>query len=254
VIQEARAHAADKERSHAHIIELRAQTGVVFLTYKGVGRNRRLCRAVTADAPIYDFRADDAVHHTGVEVGARQATELWMPSRASRAVHCGSAPSRGGAPPAPGGDADGGDSSEADASSRWRSDKEVHILAYNRTVKDLAGQGSATVLAALRRRVPVRDGSPKPRGKGEVAMSSTASGTHSTVAGLRRRTSRARAARRRAPCKHHVLEPLLKIGDVRTDKRIDFSAARAARRRLRQRPRRATPRSPSRCIPSRSTT
>src|SRR6266850_1350679 len=67
----------DKEDDRTrHIIELRAQTGVVFLTYKASDEIDRLCRAVTADAPIYDFRADDAVHHTVWKVGARQATEL----------------------------------------------------------------------------------------------------------------------------------------------------------------------------------
>src|SRR3954469_14614308 len=48
----------DKEDDRTrHIIELRAQTGVVFLTYKAAEPVDRLCRAITADAPLYDFRA-----------------------------------------------------------------------------------------------------------------------------------------------------------------------------------------------------
>src|SRR6184192_272103 len=55
----------DKEDDRTrHIVELRAQTGVVFLTYRPLDTIDRLCRAVTADAPLYDFRADDGVHHT----------------------------------------------------------------------------------------------------------------------------------------------------------------------------------------------
>ena len=55
----------DKEDDRTrHISELRAQTGVVFLTYKATEPVDRLCRAVTSESPIYDFRADDGVHHT----------------------------------------------------------------------------------------------------------------------------------------------------------------------------------------------
>src|SRR5215468_4422084 len=42
-----------------HMIELRAQTGVVFLTYRASEGVEKLSRVVTADPPIYDFRADD---------------------------------------------------------------------------------------------------------------------------------------------------------------------------------------------------
>src|SRR5215472_3229475 len=67
----------DKEDDRTrHIIELRAQTGVVFLTYKDDPAVDRLSRAITADAPIYDFRADDGVHHTIWRVPARETTSL----------------------------------------------------------------------------------------------------------------------------------------------------------------------------------
>ncbi|MGH9408053.1 MAG: DUF1015 family protein, partial [Vicinamibacterales bacterium] len=64
----------DKEDDRTrHMIELRAQTGVVFLTYKAVDEIDRLCRAVTADAPLYDFRADDGVQHTLWRVRPKEA-------------------------------------------------------------------------------------------------------------------------------------------------------------------------------------
>src|SRR3954449_4046564 len=67
----------DKEDDRTrHIVETRAQTGVVFLTYKASEGIDRLCRAVTSDAPIYDFRADDGVQHTIWRVGARESTSL----------------------------------------------------------------------------------------------------------------------------------------------------------------------------------
>src|SRR6476619_7523774 len=67
----------DKEDDRTrHIVELRAQTGVVFLTYRPSEAIDRLCRAVTADAPLYDFRADDGVHHTIWRVKGQEATAL----------------------------------------------------------------------------------------------------------------------------------------------------------------------------------
>ena len=98
----------------------------------------------------------------------------------------------------------------------------MHILPYNRTVKDLAGQSPAQFLEALRARVPVRDGGATPSGKGEVAMfldrkwyaldlsaAAPADGTRASSLDV-------------ALLQHHVLGPLLEIGDVRTDERIDF--------------------------------
>src|SRR3954468_6955923 len=67
----------DKEDDRTrHIIETRAQTGIVFLTYTSSDHIDRLCRAVTADAPLYDFRADDGVHHTIWKAGGQEAAAL----------------------------------------------------------------------------------------------------------------------------------------------------------------------------------
>src|SRR5690242_9766016 len=55
----------DKEDDRTrHITELRAQTGVVFLTYKAVPAIDSLVRRLTSAHPLYDFRADDGIAHT----------------------------------------------------------------------------------------------------------------------------------------------------------------------------------------------
>src|SRR4029450_10285717 len=55
----------DKEDDRTrHMIELGAQTGVVFLTYKASTGVDRVARAITAAAPLFDFTAADDVHHT----------------------------------------------------------------------------------------------------------------------------------------------------------------------------------------------
>ena len=216
----------DKEDDRTrHIVELRAQTGVVFLTYKASEAIDRLCRAVTADAPIYDFRADDGVHHTIWRVRAREATELVdafsrIPSlyiadghhRAASAARAREAMrSRGAA-------AHDADTFIAVAFP----DDQMQILPYNRTVKDLSGQTPEAFLEALRKAVPVKEGHAKPRGKGEVAMFLGGAWYSLDLSSAAPEDGSRAGALDVALLQHHVLGPLLNIGDVRTDKRIDF--------------------------------
>ena len=99
---------------------------------------------------------------------------------------------------------------------------QMQILPYNRTVKDLAGATPEQFLAALRARLPVRDGRPTPRGKGEVSMF-LAGKWYAVDLSAAPPADRSRASGLDvALLQQHVLEPHLKMGDVRTDKRIDF--------------------------------
>jgi uncharacterized protein (DUF1015 family) len=212
----------DKEDDRTrHIVELRAQTGVVFLTYKASDAVDRLCRAITADAPIYDFRADDGVHHTIWRVPAQEATEVMDAFAAIPALYIADGHHR--AASAARARTELGAGGEADYFIAVAfPDNQMHILPYNRTVKDLAGQTPAQFLAALRARIGVRDGSATPAGKGQVSMfldgkwyaldlsqAAPADGSRAETLDVAR-------------LQHHVLGPLLNVGDVRTDKRIDF--------------------------------
>jgi uncharacterized protein (DUF1015 family) len=215
----------DKEDDRTrHIIELGAQTGVVFLTYRSTDEIDRCARAVTADAPLYDFRADDGVHHTVWKAGAAEAACLVDAFRSIPALYIADGHHRAAsAARARAEMRTRGNSSDADAFIAVAFPEiQMQILPYNRTVKDLAGHTPEQFLAALRAHVPVRDGRAVPRGKGEVSMflagkwyaldlSAAAPADSSRASGLDV-----------ALLQHHVLEPHLKIGDVRTDKRIDF--------------------------------
>ena len=98
----------------------------------------------------------------------------------------------------------------------------MQILPYNRTVKDLAGRTPEQFLAALRAHLRVSDGAPAPRGKGEVSMF-LAGKWYALDLSAAAPADRSRADRLDvALLQQHVLEPHLRIGDVRTDKRIDF--------------------------------
>jgi uncharacterized protein (DUF1015 family) len=211
----------DKEDDRTrHIVELRAQTGVVFLTYKAAPAVDRLCRAVTADTPLYDFRADDGVHHTIWRVPAAEATALVDAFAAIPALYIADGHHRAAsAARARRAVRDG----EADTFIAVAfPDDQMQILPYNRTVKDLAGRTPAQFLDALRAVVPVRDGSAVPAGKGEAAMFLDGRWYALDLSRVTPEDGSRAASLDVATLQHHVLGPLLNIGDVRTDKRIDF--------------------------------
>lgn len=215
----------DKEDDRTrHMLELRAQTGVVFLTYKDDPAIAQLSRAATADAPIYDFRADDGVHHTIWRVRAREATELADAFARLPALyiadghHRVASAARARAELRSRGDAGDSDTFIAVAFPG----SETNILPYNRLVRDLAGQTAAQFLAALGRRLPVAEGSATPVRKGAVAMFLDGTWYGVDLSGAAPADALRSQALDVALLEHHVLRPLLKIGDIRTDKRIDF--------------------------------
>jgi len=100
-------------------------------------------------------------------------------------------------------------------------DSQVQILPYNRVVKGLGPFTPASFLARLREQFTVTDGPATPDRPGEVAMYLDGrwyvvglgeAGSHLTP-GERLDVSRLQDG---------ILAPLLGIGDVRTDRRIDF--------------------------------
>ena len=96
-------------------------------------------------------------------------------------------------------------------------DNQMQVLPYNRVVTDLRGLTPAAFLDALRKTLTVREGGPAtPSGKGSVAMylgGAWHTITHARPAGDALDVDLLQTA---------ILEPLLGIADVRTDKRIDF--------------------------------
>jgi uncharacterized protein (DUF1015 family) len=224
----------DKEDDRTrHIIELRAQTGIVFLVYRGVSEVDEISRRVSASEPLYDFTADDAVQHTVWRAAEEDARALVAAFAKIPSLYIADGHHRA--------------ASAARARDEMRGrpgvtpevgtfiavafpDKQVQILPYNRTVKDLGGRTSAQFLKMLRDRLPVTEGSAAPRRKGDVAMylerkwysvDLTRAQPADVSHGSRLDVSLLQRA---------VLEQLLNVGDVRSDKRIDFiGGARGAK-------------------------
>ena len=215
----------DKEDDRTrHIIELRAQTGVVFLTYRATEAVDRLCRVVTSEVPIYDFRAEDGVHHTLWRVQAREANQIVDAFARVPAIYIADGHHRAASAARARAELRGrGDAGESDSFIAVAfPDDQMHILPYNRTVKDLAGQSPAAFLDALRAVVPVSEGRATPKGKGEVSMFLDGKWYSLDLSGAAPEDQSRAAGLDVARLQHHVLGPLLKIGDVRSDKRIDF--------------------------------
>lgn len=219
----------DKEDDRTrHIVELRAQTGVVFLTYRAAPDIDVIQRRVTAGEPLYDFTADDGVRHTVWKAGLADTQPLVdafgrVPALYIADGHhrvASAARARAEIGQRHGGTADlaGADTFIAVAFP----DNQMQILPYNRTVKDLRGQTAEQYLQALRQHAAVTEGSPSPDRKGRVSMY-LAGKWYAVDLGRAGHHDGSRAdSLDVALLQRHVLEPLLGIGDIRTDTRIDF--------------------------------
>jgi uncharacterized protein (DUF1015 family) len=213
----------DKEDDRTrHIVELRAQTGVVFLAYKASEAMDRLSRAVTADAPIYDFRADDGIQHTIWRVPPREATAVVDAFAGIPALYIADGHHRAASAARARTELGAGAAAAGFFIAVAFPDNQMLILPYNRTVKDLAGQTPEQFLSALRATLPVSEGPATPAGKGQVAMFLDGRWYRIDLTAAPPADASRANALDVALLQHHVLEPLLKIGDVRTDKRIDF--------------------------------
>jgi uncharacterized protein (DUF1015 family) len=214
----------DKEDDRTrHMLAVRAQTGVVFLTYQASRSIDAIARRVSATTPLYEFTAPDGVSHAVWRAAGADRDALVAAFAALPAVyiadghHRAASASRARATVA----ADGGRASDA---ARFIGvafpDTQVQILPYNRVVKDLAGVTPAAFLETLGRTLPVTDGGSRPRRAGHVSMYLDGR-WHSIVLAPAPGASRADALDVEQ-LQRQVLAPLLQVGDPRTDKRIDF--------------------------------
>jgi uncharacterized protein (DUF1015 family) len=212
----------DKEDDRTrHIVQLRAQTGVVFLTYRAAADVDSVVQRAVAAAPLYDFTAADGVQHTIWRVAPGDADALVAAFAPIRVLYIADGHHRAASAARARAELNG--SAEAD---RFLAvafpDNQMQILPYNRTVADLSGRTAEQFLAAIAERWAVTDGTPTPRRKGEVAMY-LAGRWHAIDIGTAAPADASRASTLDvALLQRHVLEDLLNIQDIRTDKRIDF--------------------------------
>jgi uncharacterized protein (DUF1015 family) len=214
----------DKEDDRTrHLLELRAQTGPVFLTYRARPAIDGLTERTTTGKPLYDFTAVDGVQHTIWIVEPAEEHQLVAAFDAVPALYIADGHHRAASAARARKQLAG----EAGKRGEWDTflavafpDGQVQILPYNRVVLDLAGMSPGAFMETLRKRFIVTDGPASPARKGEVAM--FLDGRWHTIV-LSDAQDGARIADRLdvVRLQDAVLEPMLRIGDPRTDKRID---------------------------------
>jgi uncharacterized protein (DUF1015 family) len=207
-----------------HIVDLRAQTGPVFLTYKHQAAIDAVAARVSAGPPLYDLVAPDGVAHTVWKIDEASAAIIvaefaklplvYIADGHHRAASAARAHDRFGR-------------GDAAAEHAWFlavafPDDQTQILPYNRLVKDLHGRTPEAVLAAIRSVFAVRDGGPAAPGrKGECAMY-LAGAWHTIALSAGAAGDDPIGSLDVSILQDRVLSPVLGVEDPRTDKRIDF--------------------------------
>lgn len=218
----------DKENDRTrHVLELRAQTGPVFLTYRADRRVDALVEGETHAEPLYDFEAEDGVRHT---VWRARATEQLV--RCFREVpllyiadghHRAASASRARAALRDQNPGHTGDEEYNRFLAVVFPDDQMQILPYHRAVKDLGGRTPEEFLQAVGERFRIDDDA-NPRGPGEpghfhMYLNGRWYGLTHTGGGD---AGDAVASLDVSVLQNNLLDPVLGIRDVRTDKRIDF--------------------------------
>jgi uncharacterized protein (DUF1015 family) len=216
----------DKEDDRTrHIVELRAQTGIVFLTYQADAGVDGIAGRVTAGQPLFDFTTA-GVQHTVWRASSDDTKALVDAFAKIPALYIADGHHRAASAARAREELRGrpGGTPEAGAFIAVAfPHNQVLIQPYNRTVKDLpAGRSPAKFLAALRERFPVSEGSAAPQQKGNVSMYLEGRWYSIDFNGVKRDDSSRANSLDVSLLQRQVLEQLLNVGDVRTDKRVDF--------------------------------
>jgi uncharacterized protein (DUF1015 family) len=218
----------DKEDDRTrHMMVLQAQTGPVFLTYKARADIDNMALETTITKPLYDFTADDGIQHTIWHVpdavrfvqAFRDVPFLYIADGHHRAASA----SRARAELKAQSFAHTGDEEYNFFLTVIFPDDQLQILPYNRVVKDLNGKTPADFLAEVKRVFEItEDGKPEPDQPKNWSMY-----LDGRWYGLRLRSDAAPAeglvnSLDVSVLQERLLDPILGINDVRTDKRIDF--------------------------------
>ena len=218
----------DKEDDRTrHIVMLRAQTGPVFLTYRMRPEiDEQVNAAITAE-PLFDLTASDGIRHTiwkltdtdGLVNAFASVPLLYIADGHHRAASA----------------------SRARAELREQSfthtgtedynffltvifpDSQMQILAYNRVVRDLNGLAKEEFLKALKRQFSITENAnPSPAQRGHWSMYLDGRWYGLQLAPDATLPIGTVTALDVSVLQDRLLDPILGIKDVRTDKRIDF--------------------------------
>ena len=219
----------DKEDDRTrHILILRAQTGPVFLTYRAQEKIDALVKdGLKRNPPLYDFVANDDIRHTIWRVpnydplvdAFKNVPYLYIADGHHRAASA----------------------SRARSELKEQSfgivgneeynffqcvifpDNQLQILPYNRIVRDLNGMSSEDFLAKIREQFElIENGLPSPNRLRTWSMYLDGKWYGLALKDESSRPAGAVESLDVSVLQNRLLDPILGIKDVRTDKRIDF--------------------------------
>jgi uncharacterized protein (DUF1015 family) len=218
----------DKEDDRTrHMLMLRAQTGPVFLTYRRRPEIDEQVSTALHNDPLYDITAEDGIRHTiwrlsdtdGLVNSFASVPLLYIADGHHRAASA----------------------SRARAELREQSfthtgqedynyfltvlfpDSQLQILAYNRVVRDLNGLSKEEFLDAIRRQFTFRENSkPAPEQRGEWSMYLDGKWYGLNLSPETTLPDGVVQTLDVSVLQDRLLDPVLGIKDIRTDKRIDF--------------------------------
>jgi uncharacterized protein (DUF1015 family) len=220
----------DKEDDRTrHMMALGAQTGPVFLTYRPSNEIDQIATRITAGTPLVDFEAPDHVRHSLWRVGGADRDALVTAFRHVPALYIADGHHRAASAARARADIRdraitrhslGDDADYTTFLAVAFPQNQVQILPYNRIVKDLGALTLDAFLHAARDRFELEAGPAEPVARGDISMYFKG-GWHTLRPRVRPEVD-AIASLDVSVLQDQLLAPVLKIADVRTDKRIDF--------------------------------
>jgi len=218
----------DKEDDRTrHMLMLRAQTGPVFLTYRHRSEIDEQVSAATTAAPLFDLTARDGVRHTIWRVG--ETEQLVKSFEAVPLLYIADGHHRAAS------------ASRARAELKEQSfghtgkedynyfltvifpDSQVRILAYNRTVRDLNGLSPEEFLDAIKGQFTItQNARPEPSERGQWSMYLDGKWYGLQLSPDTTLPAGTVALLDVSILQDRLLDPILGIKDIRTDKRVDF--------------------------------
>jgi uncharacterized protein (DUF1015 family) len=218
----------DKEDDRTrHMLMLRAQTGPVFLTYRARNEIDEQVNAAIGAKPLYELTAADGVQHT---IWRLSDTDALVKSFESVPLlyiadghHRAASASRARAELKQQSFAHTGQEDYNYFLTVIFPDSQVQILAYNRTVHDLNGLSKEEFLDAVKTQFTIsEDANPEPPKRGHWSMYLDGKWYGLQISPETTLPTGTVAMLDVSVLQDRLLDPILGVKDVRTDKRIDF--------------------------------
>jgi uncharacterized protein (DUF1015 family) len=218
----------DKEDDRTrHMLVLKAQTGPVLLTYRCRQNIDTMMMETTVTKALYDFTADDGIHHTIWHVpdpvryvhAFREVPFLYIADGHHRVASA----SRARAELKQQSSGHTGDEEYNFFLAVIFPDEQLQILPYNRVVRDLNGMSRNEFISRVTEDFELTENAnPEPSRRGQWGMYLDGHWYGLSLAPGKSKPQGLVASLDVSVLQDRLLEPVLGIKDLRSDKRIDF--------------------------------